>query len=230
MTGGRNLDVRVWMSNVLSDYDLGNKSGLQTKFVGHDWPPASHKLGPPNESKRATLKKYVQGHACSRHELPESVAVFDEKCFKRMGDIFFAGGFFVVRGKLADLLSRFDLGDGGLVALPFYKADLETPYGGDFFVLNFGARKDSILPEQCGDARKFVVQKQTGRQIWDINYLNPDGEVVVSNAALDGADLWFEEAVFYKIFLKDALAQALNEIGLGDVFKFKQCRIVGGLR
>lgn len=169
----------------------------------------------------------MQGFALARAELPEAEAVFDEKRFRKIGDIFMAGPFYAVKGKLAEVLSRFDLGEGRLVPLPIYKADLATPIEGHFFLLNFGARKNSILPEQCEDARKFYVDKSTGQQVWKINYTNHEGEVMLSSASLDGPDLWFETAAHNKIFMKDALAQALIEIDMGDVFRIKPCRIVG---
>ncbi len=111
---------------------------------------------------------------------------------------------------------------------PVYQADLETPYPGEFFLLNFGCIKNTILPEQCEDATKFLIRKATGKQIYHINDLKPDGEVVLSSQALVGPDLWFEEAVHEKIFVSDALAQALIAIGMGDVFRLKRCRIAGG--
>jgi hypothetical protein len=43
--------------------------------------------------------------------------------------------------------------------------------------------------------------------------------------ALVGPDLWFEAAVHNKIFISEALVQAIIEIGLGDAFKFQLCRL-----
>lgn len=101
----------------------------------------------------------------------------------------------IVRGKLAEVLSRFDLGDGGLVPLPFYKADLATPYGGDFFVLNFGARKTALLPDTSTSVAKFYVDKDTQEQVWKIqSWLHGDDAVVLSPAALHGPDLWFDDS------------------------------------
>lgn len=217
---------QVWLSGVLSNYEIGDKPGLRTKFYGEDWPPARHELDAASDERLAALRKYSRGYALAREAMPETVAVFDEKCFERMSDIFCAGGFFVVRGRLVELLSRFDLGDGGLVPLPFYKADLATPYEGDFFILNFGARKSSFLPEQSRNVAKFSVVKATGLQTWKVYGWRDDGDVALSPAALDGPDLWFDEVVYNQIFVKDALAEALIEIGMGDVFKLKPCRIV----
>jgi hypothetical protein len=221
MSGG------VWMSGVLSPSGLGNKQGSRTKFYGKEWNSAEFILPVPPPSVMESLKRYKQGYSLEREEFPEAEAVWNDKHFAKRRDLFFAGPFFAVQNKLADVLSRFDLGEGGLIPFPIYQADLETPYPGEFFLLNFGAIKNTILPEQCEDATKFLIRKATGLQIWHINDFKPDGEVVVSRQALVGPDLWFEEAVHHKIFMSEDLAQAIIDIGLGDVFRLKQCRIAG---
>ena len=137
---------------------------------------------------------------------------------------------FVVRGKLAEVLSRFDLGEGGLIPFTIYQADLETPYPGEYFLLNFGARKNAVLPTESRHLEKFSVHHQTGFQKWKVNLRSEDGDVALSPAALEGPDLWFEPAIYNKIFMSDRLAQALIEIGMGDVFRLQECRIVEGAR
>ncbi|MEO9827592.1 MAG: hypothetical protein ABJF50_24585 [Paracoccaceae bacterium] len=104
---------------------------------------------------------------------------------------------------------------------------METPYPGEFFFLNIGCRKNTLQPEIYGDAQKFLVRKDTGQQVWHINKFYPDSEVVLSSAALEGADLWVEETVHRRVFMSDALARAIVEIGMADIFKLQECRIVG---
>ncbi|WP_309611113.1 hypothetical protein [Sphingomonas sp.] len=221
MSGG------VWMSGLKSNNKLGDDQGIRVKFYGHEWEPAASEVPLAPDDVHNNIRLYGQGHVRKRQELPESMAVWDERQFKKAGDIF-SIGFFVVRGKLADVLSRFDFGEGGLIPFTVYQADLETPYPGEFLLLNFGCIKNSILPEQSEDATKFLVRKATGVQVWHINDFKPDGEVVLSGQALIGPDLWFEEAAHNKIFMSDALAEALTEIGMEDVFRLKRCRIAGG--
>lgn len=229
---GRSKPVRaeVWLSSVLSNYEIDLKQGTRTKFYNHEWTPASLTIPVAPDEVHAALMRYTQGFALQRADFPEATAVFDERRFAKVKDIFYSGGFLTVEGKLAEVLARFDLGEGGLIPFTIYKADLITPLDREVFLVNFGARKSSILPEQCEDARKFVIEKKTSRQIWHINRLNPTGEVVLSPAAIDGPDLWFEESVYNRVFIKDALAQALIEIGMGDVFKLTPCRIADGNR
>lgn len=221
---GERMSAGAWMSSLKSNQQLGDDQGVRVKFFGHDWEPAASKVPLTPDDVLANIRLYGQGHARQREELPEALAVWDERRFRKAGDIF-SVGFFVVRGKLAEVLSGFDLGEGGLIPFPVYEADLATPYLGEFFLLNFGCIKNTILIDQCEDARKFVVDKDSGLQIWHINRSKPEGEVVLSPRSLEGPDLWFEEAVHNKIFLSDALGQALLDIGMGEVFRLTRCRI-----
>lgn len=217
---------KVWLSNLKSNHALGDRLGLRTKFYGHEWEPAEFEIPRTPDDVYANMQRAGQGYALSRKELPEAGAVWNEKRFKRLGDIFYAGGFLVVRGKIAEVLARFDLGEGGLVPFPIYQADLENPYPGEFFLLNFGCRKDTLVPESSKKVSKFVVVKKTGQQLWKVDDWIEDA-VVLRDAALEGPDLWFEEALYNKIFLSDALAQAIIHIGMKDVFVLEECRIAG---
>jgi hypothetical protein len=215
----------VWMSDLKNNFKLGDKPGVRTKYFNHDWQPAEFKVPLAPDDVYANMRRAGLGFALKRHELPEAAAVWDVKRFKTLGEVFYAGGFLVVRGKLSEVLSRFDLGEGGLIPFPVYQADLETLYPGTFFLLNFGCIKDTLLPEQCENARKFMVRKATGVQVWHINDSTPDAKVVLSPKALEGPDLWFEEAAHNKIFMSNALAEALIEIGMGEVFRLTRCAI-----
>ncbi|TIX51884.1 hypothetical protein [Alteraurantiacibacter aquimixticola] len=216
---------RVWMSSVKSNYALGDKPGLRSKFYGYDWTPAEFKIPLAPDDVYANMKRAGEGFALRREELPEAAAVWNEKRFKLLGDIFYTGGFLVVRGKLAEVLARFDLGEGGLIPFTIYQADLETPYPGEFFLLNFGCRKNTLLPELSSKVVKFVVEKKTGIQFWKTNDWEKD-PVALSPGALQGPDLWFEEVLYNKIFMSDALAQAIIDIGMKDAFALEECRIV----
>jgi hypothetical protein len=224
------MNGKVWMSSVLTPQGLGDKQGSHTKFYNHDWNPARFEIPTEPEEVYLAYKRHRQGFALQRSDFPEAEAIFDEKRFSKIRDLFFIGPFFAVKGKLAEVLSRFDLGEGGLIPFTIYKADLETPCSGEFFLLNFGAQKNTIQPEQSRNVEKFSVHHETGFQKWDVLHRSVDGDVALSAGALEGPDLWFEPAVYNKIFMSDALAQAIMEIGMGDVFKLQECRIVEGAR
>lgn len=221
------MSAKVWMSSVLDNYDIGMKQGSRTKFYGHNWSPASLELPLSSSEILANSNRHVQGFALDRLKFPEAEAVWDEKRFKKIKDIFMVGPFYAVKGKLAEVLARFDLGSGGLIPFTIYKADLETPYPGEFFLLNFGCHKSTVLPVQSRNVVKFSVHHETGFQKWEVNSWAEEGDVVVSPAVLDGPDLWFDPAIYNKIFMSDRFVQAITEIGMKDIFKLKECRIAG---
>jgi hypothetical protein len=220
-----NAPGKVWMSSVLDNYDIGMKQGTREKFFGHPWNPAKLTIPTEPEEVYQASKRHRQGFALQRSEFPEAIAVWDEKRFKTVKDIFAAGPFYAVKGRLAETLSQFDLGEGGLIPFTIYKADLETPYPGEFFLLNFGCRQKTVLPEQSRNVVKFSVHHETGFQKWKVNGWSEEGDVVVLSAVLGGPDLWFDPAIYNKIFMSDRVVQALTEIGLKDVFRFQECRI-----
>ncbi|GGB71297.1 hypothetical protein GCM10010833_28120 [Blastomonas aquatica] len=101
------------MSSVLDNYDIGMKQGARAKFYGHDWNPASLTIPTEPEEVYQASKRHREGFALQRSELPEAIAVWDEKRFNKVKDIFMAGPFYAVKGRLAETLSQFDLGEGG---------------------------------------------------------------------------------------------------------------------
>jgi hypothetical protein len=228
VSAGESTHGTVWMSSVLDNYDIGMKQGTREKFFGHPWNPAKLTIPTEPEEVYQASKRHRQGFALQRSEFPEAIAVWDEKRFKKVKDIFMAGPFYAVKGRLAEILAQFDLGEGGLIPFTIYKADLETPYLGEFFLLNFGSRKNTIIKEQSLNISVRGIQNVTGLELLRVNGWSENGDVVLSEMALLGPDLWFEARVDHKIFLSDALAQRLFSIGLGDVFKLKECRIAGG--
>lgn len=215
----------VWMSSVYGNHRLGERLGTRTKMYGRAWDPATSDVPVATADELKAMNLQTQGFALARESFPEAAAVYDDKLFRGVGELFCSAGFFVVRKKLATILSSFSLGDGGLIPFPVFQADLVTPYAGDFFLFNIGARKDTILIEKCENATKFYTDKNSGQQVWHINKLNADGNVVLSDAAIIGADLWAEIAVHDKLFMSDALASVLHDAGLAKSWRLQRCHV-----
>ena len=223
------MSGKVWISGLFSNFEIGFEDGMRVKFFGRDWDSATLKIPPEPDEVTTTSRLHKQGFALKRTDFPEASAVFDKKRFAKIIDIFAAGPFYAVKGKLAEVLARFDLGEGGLIPFTIYQADLVTPLEAEYFLLNFGARKNTILPEQSQNVVKWAVEKGTGIQFWEVRNRCKDGEVALSQAATNGPDLWYEEIVYNKLFMSDALAQALIEIGMKEVFDLKECSIAGAV-
>lgn len=217
---------RAWMSGVMGNYTLGDRPGTRTKRFGRDWEPARDEVAGPTEAEYQALRRSLQGFALNRDELPEAMAVWNQRRFGRFGDIFFDAGYLVVAGKLAETLNRADLGNGGLVPYPVFKADLQTPYPREFYLLNLGARKDTLLAERSTNVAKFAVDHKTGRQVWEVYEWSEGKDLALSSGANSGPELWVEETLYNKLFFSDALAQAIIELGMKDIFRLQECRVL----
>ena len=187
------MNADVWMSGLIGLQSVGDKQGLHDKYFGEEWRPAQHEIPLHSEKVKRAYKKHWRGLPLERSDFPEALAVFDEGRFRRIGDLFMAGPFYAVKGKLADVLSRFDLGDGGLIPFPIYREDKCTPVDGSFFLLNFGGPKDSLLPEDCRNIDPFYWDEENERRIWIAKTGVKNNDIALSSVALGGADIWAEE-------------------------------------
>jgi hypothetical protein len=223
---------QVWISSVMSNGDLGNKLGLRYKWFGEPWeaPYPNHAIPDRSERSLAGLFKHHAGRTLKREEMPEASAVYSMSHFKRAKDVFFIGAFLGVKGRVAQVLSKFDFGaGGGLVPFTIYEADEKTPLPGPFYIINFGPMKDCFLPEASTNIENLGAHHQTGQILWSLRYLN-DGDVAVSPAALAGSDLWMCPGVESRIFMSnrvvEALKTALSDADFAD-FELQRCRVVG---
>lgn len=215
----------VWVSSVMSDYTITNKQGIREKFYGEDWAPPTFILDIPPERVIQAMRRHNRGETLERTDFPEAMYVFDEGRWTRGGELFSAGPFYAVKGKLAEVISQFDLGTGGLIEFPIYEADKVTPLPGPFYLLNFGAIKDSFVPD---DSRKLYTRrtlKDDGHELW-ATYDLEDGDIAVRETALEGADLWFEKKLENKIFMSGRLHDAIVAAKVKTKFRFAQARII----
>lgn len=83
---------------------------------------------------------------------PDIYTVENEGAHKKNPKHVFSFGFTVVSSECADILRRFDLGDGALVPVRLWRQDRKTRVPGEFFYLTHGNRKKGFLPEQSPEA------------------------------------------------------------------------------
>ena len=55
------MESRVWISEVFTDYQLGNKMGLRWKYPGTDWSAPQHILDTPTDQEIARFRAYRSG-------------------------------------------------------------------------------------------------------------------------------------------------------------------------
>lgn len=223
---GGSMPGTVWVSSVMSDYSIGNRQGIREKFYGRDWALPTFQLGVAPELVLKAHLRHNSGETLERTDFPEAMYVFAENNWKRVGDLFSAGSFYAVKGRLAEVLKDFDLGNGGLIEFPIYQADKATRLPGPFYLLNFGSVKDSFV---TGESRKLDSRRtvaENGYELW-ATYDLEDGDIALTVAALEGADLWHERKLENKLFMSGRLHDAILAAKVKVKFRFAKVRIIG---
>ena len=141
------------------------------------------------------------------------------KTHKKLPDLFLANGFWCVSSAMADVLQRFDLGKTRLYPVEMFNRGKRNRIPGEFFCVAWAERKDTFLPEQTPRAK--LQKYQTN--LWEPHYVMEDGDFHLSESALEGPDLWFEERVTETFFLSDRLQQALREAKLTRRLRLARC-------
>lgn len=203
--------------------NVGVKTGSRTKYFGHEWNPPQFEVPTPPKEVFEAIHKVNQGIPLDRVELPEAAAIWNEKAFARQGDLTAIGGFYAVRGKLAEVLQQFDLGEGGLIPVPLFKNNLVTPWPEPVWWVNFGATKGSFVPEDSKGIE--LIGRVQGT--WSFNGSTEDDMIAVSPRALKGSALWVERALLKEIFLSGDLVRVLVEAKIKPKLRFSRVRIAG---
>ena len=224
----------VWVSDWGADGRIGNKQGLAFKYFGHEWEEKyiRHIVPSIPSDVMALSDRYYSGESLKREEMTEAAFIYDESRFKRLQELFLAGVFYGVRGKLAQVLGETDLGTGCLYPFPIYQEDkktLQDVVEGPFYILNFGAQKHCFLPDESNPetVRPFFTLERHGIEVWKSIFGTNDGDVAVSAAAFEGPDIWFEPKLMSKIFMSDRVVKALRKAKVKVNFDLKKCRVVG---
>ena len=215
----------IWVSSVMSDYSIGNRQGVREKLYGQDWAPPTFQLGVAPRHVLEAHWRHSDGETLERTDFPEALYVFAPNNWRRVGDLFCAGPFYAVKGRLAEVLKDFDLGKGGLIEFPIYEADKTTRLPGPFYLLNFGGAKDSFVP---GESRKLYSRRELakdGDELW-ATYELEDGDIALTPAAFEGADLWHERKLQNRLFMSGRLHDAILAAGVKTRFQFARVRIV----
>jgi hypothetical protein len=209
----------------MTDSSIGDRQGIREKHFGLDWAPPAFNLGlSPKHIFEAHLR-HRKGEKLERTDFPEAMYIFAKGTWKRCGDLFTAGTFYAVKGKLAEVLKNFDLGEGGLIEFPIYEADKITQLPGPFYFLNFGAIKDSFVPSKSKKLYSRRTIENDGYELW-ATYKLEDGDIALTGAALEGADLWFERKLENKIFMSGRLHDAIIAAKVKTKFQFAKAQII----
>lgn len=218
----------AYISGIFQNHAIGERQGLRTKFFCEPWEPAAWEIPPTPISAQEPYQLSARGFKLARDQFPEAVAVWEEEAFAKTGDFLWAGPFLTVNAKVADVLRRFDLGEGELVPVPLFKADLETPWPEPYFYINYGGPKDTLLPEQSRNVQLRLKVPETGQEIYDVPFKIADGDITLSAAARSGGAVWIEQKIRSRLFMSEELVAALLDTGINVDLRLAKCRIVEG--
>ena len=158
------------------------------------------------------FRAHKDGQRVDPDNLPRTFyADYPDKTQGRLPHLFKANGFWCVSARCAEVLSRFDLGAGGTQPIRAFQHDRTTPIDGQYAVLNFGARKNALVAEEC--AR--IERPYPKHELWELPIVPKDNEIAVSPTALGGQDLWVDPRLRNGFFVSAPLADALRKTGVG---------------
>jgi len=142
-------------------------------------------------------------------------------------DMCFAEGQPIVSARVAEILSRFDLGNGALhsVAEGLFQSDNATPMAGAYFSWIFGNAKRAFLETHSPTAEPLSPGRRD-RCIFP--FAMSDGAFAVSRDALGGPDVWVDPLLLKSIFVSGALGDALEAAGLRKALRLFKCRVIQG--
>ncbi len=200
----------VWIS--IAPMHASNQRPLRHSFSETEQGQFGIDCGRRNENGESL------GPECFPHEIygaPHAA----EKDY-RLPDLFFAGSYWAASKAAADLLRQFNLGGGGFHPVKVLKNDRQTQIKGEWFCLNFGNRKEALLPDVSRNLRPGSGGKQ-----WRMPFVPKDGDVAVAPAALEGPDIWIDPKARSAFFVSDRLGTAIGKARLKGFFLSK-CRVI----
>ena len=181
--------------------------------------------GPKTDFAITCGRKNAAGEPLGDECFPEQIYVKKDADtnYDKLPDLFFAGSYWVVSGATADVMHKFDLGQGNLYPTKVFRKDRKTPIGERWFCLNFGNVKEALDAQQSTNICPFVPGYT---DCWNPPTNLKDGQLAVSSAALGGPDVWIDPQIREIFFLSDPLAMALKDAGVARAFGLKKCRVV----
>jgi len=171
-----------------------------------------------------TVKRNEEGEPMPAERFPKELyGKYTGGKVRKLPDLCNAGGFWVVSAPLAEVLGRFDLGQGSLYPVEVFQIDRRTPVEGEYYCINFGNRKASFQADQSPRAQRIYPEQD----LWELDLAPEDDDIALSEAALQGPDIWVEAPRFRSaFFISDRLVQALRDAKLTRWLCLYRCRII----
>ncbi|QJB69120.1 hypothetical protein [Parasphingorhabdus halotolerans] len=191
--------------------------------------PIRHDLAESGEiNKQKSLlaaKENPQGKALSKEYFPDEIFVAKDANtnYENLPHLFYAYGYWVVSGEVADVMRQFDLGGCNLYPTNVFRKDRKTPIGDKWFCLNFGNVKQAYY----GGGRNPTPNYPEPPVRHAAPTILKDNMLQIGQEALKGSDIWIDSQIRDTFFLSDRLARALKAAKVATPFGLKKCVIVG---
>ncbi|NSX54190.1 imm11 family protein [Parasulfitobacter algicola] len=202
--------MTVWVSKVMMKAELIK--------------PMRHDLCSDDEAElREAERKQWVGEPISAEVVPKKIWFMKgSRTSLTLPNVFFAYGIWVVSERVAQVLERFDMGQGALYPTQVFKKDQVTPMPGAYRCLVFGLQKNALRTDSGGN----LVSVDEKRDIWRLRFVPKDNDVVVGPEVYEPGDIWMDPRLFQAFFLSDALAKALKAENVHKIFGLTKCKIV----
>lgn len=181
------------------------------------------------------IEEMWQGEGVDHSSLPNRLIFRDDRDGGPAGTTtdlsIISTGLLFVNSRLAAILRKHDLGDGFLWPVTVVREDQQTEYSETWFGLYLGAWKDTLnLERTTGLATPVALGGgRIGYSLASRSIEKGEGRVVLSSAANEGADLWWESKLRLggggAFFLSGRLHEALREAGLSSEFHCHPCEL-----
>lgn len=143
---------------------------------------------------------------------------------KSFPPLFMANGFWIVSQQVAEVMQRFELGDGVLHPIVVLGPDDKTPLDGSWFCWIFGNRKDTLDAEASVNLR---AHSPVPGDDWRKLANSPvDDDVALSREALVGPDVWIENRLKQAVLLSGPLGDALAAAKFTKALRMTRVRIL----
>jgi len=136
-------------------------------------------------------------------------------------DFFDSNGYWIVSDKVAGVFQKFDIGNASLYPVEILQKDRRTLVGATYHSLNICNQKQVFIATESPDTRPFLSEEER-----TLKFVHKDYDVAVSNAALDGVDIWIDPKLHRAFFVSDPLARALKAGGVARYFGLRRCRVL----
>jgi hypothetical protein len=214
--------AQVWASDAMTS--IRSEAGIRYMPLNPDvFKPTSEEL----EEAASVVRKYTSGDLADPSELPYKFCgpYLDSKV-ENLSDFFSSGSYLFASERCAEVFLRFDLAGGGFSPVEIYHGDRKTlATTQPIFLLNIRGKKSAFASDKV-DMTTF--KRAHGPKGLDSRYRPmslADDQIVLTAAALDGCDLWFDDEIARIFFVSARLAEAIHHAGVEGKMFLKSCRV-----